>query len=181
MRTVSLDTERLDDLPAKCCVVNVSPLLRELILRSVAFEQPYSESGREARMAAVLVDELRSAAEAPLHLPALRDPRAGKIAAALRKNPADARGLEEWAHEAGASARTLARLFREETGMTFGGWRQQVRLLSALERLASGDAVTNVALDCGYESPSAFIAMFRRALGVTPGKYFATADEDKAT
>lgn len=177
MRTVYLDTDRLDDLPSRCCVVNVSPLLRELILRSVAFEQPYCESGPEARMAAVLVDELRSAPEAPLYLPALRDPRAGKIAAALRENPADPRGLEEWAHEAGASARTLARLFREETGMTFGGWRQQVRLLAALERLARGDAVTNVAFDCGYESPSAFIAMFRRALGVTPGKYFVTADE----
>lgn len=73
---------------------------------------------------------------------------------------------------AGASARTLARIFREETGMTFGHWRQQIRLLAALERLAGGEAVTIVALECGYESPSSFIAMFRRALGVTPGKYF---------
>jgi AraC-like DNA-binding protein/quercetin dioxygenase-like cupin family protein len=178
MRTVYVDTDRIEGLPSACCVVNVSPLLRALILRTVSFEQPYDESGPEARMAAVLVDELRSAPEAPLHLPALRDVRARKIAAALRENPGDPRSLKEWSREAGASERTLARLFREEAGMTFGSWRQQVRLLAALERLASGDSVTNVALDCGYESPSAFIAMFRRALGVTPGQYFASPREE---
>jgi len=177
MRTVYLDTERIDNLPSGCCVVNVSPLLRELILRGVAFEQPYKESGPEARLAAVLIDELRSAPEEPLHLPALSDTRAQKIAAALRENPADSRSLEEWSKGAGASERTLARLFRDETGMTFGAWRQQVRLVAALERLAGGQPVTKVAYDCGYESPSAFIAMFRRALGVTPGKYFAVADD----
>ena len=173
MRTVYLDPDRVAGLPTACCVVNVSPLLRELILRVVSCEQPYDEDGPVARAAAVLVDELRGASEAPLHLPAVRDPRAQRIATALRQNPADPRSLEEWASEVGASARTLARLFKEETDMTFGGWRQQVRLIAALERLAAGQSVTNVAFDCGYESPSAFIAMFRRALGVTPGKYFA--------
>ena len=74
---------------------------------------------------------------------------------------------------AGASARTLSRLFVKETDMTFGAWRQQARLLKALEMLAGGHGVTVAALELGYQSPSAFIAMFRRALGVSPGRYFA--------
>ena len=155
----------------------VSALLRELILRMVSSEQPYDEAGPVARAAAVLIDELRVAPEAPLHLPAMTDERVQRIATALTADPGDSRRLEEWASEVGASARTLARLFKEETDMTFGGWRQQVRLIAALERLAAGQPVTNVAFDCGYESPSAFIAMFRRALGVTPGRYFASAAE----
>jgi AraC-like DNA-binding protein len=93
---------------------------------------------------------------------------------AILAAPADARALEAWAAEAGASARTLARLFQRETGMSFAQWRQQARLLESLRRLAAGDAVTAVAIDCGYRSPSAFAAMFRRALGVAPTAYFGT-------
>jgi AraC-like DNA-binding protein len=82
--------------------------------------------------------------------------------------------LEQWARSAGASGRTLARLFRRETGMSFGAWRQQARLIEALTRLGAGEPVTHVALDLGYDSPSAFTAMFRRSLGVTPSRYFAS-------
>jgi AraC-like DNA-binding protein len=82
------------------------------------------------------------------------------------------RTLDEWSAAAGASSRTLARLFRKETGMSFGAWRQQARLLDALRRLATGEAVTNVALDLGYASPSAFTSMFRRTLGRAPSRYF---------
>src|SRR5262249_41052109 len=85
----------------------------------------------------------------------------------------DGRSLAGWARPAAASSRTLARLFRSETGLSFRAWRQQLRLLRALERLADGEAVTSVALDVGFESPSAFVAMFRRALGTPPGRYFA--------
>ena len=86
-------------------------------------------------------------------------------AEAMLSDPADNRGLEDWSRFAGASPRTLARLFQSETGMTFRAWRQQLRLQRALEMLTEGQAVTSVALDLGYDSPSAFIAMFRRALG----------------
>ncbi|MBV8537016.1 MAG: helix-turn-helix transcriptional regulator, partial [Alphaproteobacteria bacterium] len=96
-----------------------------------------------------------------------------KLCEALRGRPADARTLAEWGKLVGASARTLARAFLKETGMSFAAWRAQVRLLAALARLAGGEKVTSVALDLGYESPSAFIAMFRRQLGVTPSRYFA--------
>ena len=90
---------------------------------------------------------------------------------AARPDPADGRDLAEWGRDAGASTRTLARLFQAETGMSFGRWRQRRRLLAALERLAAGEPVTGVALDLGYASPSAFIAMFRRTLGAPPTRY----------
>jgi len=100
-----------------------------------------------------------------------RDKRIRKVVEALLSDPADNRGFEDWSRFAGASQRTLARLFQSETGMTFRAWRQQLRLQRALEMLTEGQAVTSVALDLGYDSPSAFIAMFRRALGASPTRY----------
>ena len=108
---------------------------------------------------------------APLDLPLPRDRRALAVAEALIASPADGRYLEALGRAVGASDRTLARLFRRETGLTFGRWRQRRRLLAELERLAGGESVTAVALDLGYERPSAFIAMFRRALGASPTRY----------
>jgi len=90
---------------------------------------------------------------------------------AIIDNPADSRELADWAKKVGASKRTLVRLFPEQTGMTFREWRQQRRLLHALELLATGESVTNIALELGYENTSAFIAMFRRCLGTTPRRY----------
>ncbi len=170
MRTVYVEPGYLPDAPAACCVVQVTPLLRELVLRAVGFTG--AGSGAETRLTAVLVDEIRAAPAAPLHLPEPRDPRLRAVTQALLRDPGDARGLEAWSRRAGASARTLARGFRRETGLGFGAWRQQARLLRALELLAEGQAVTQVALELGYAGPSAFIAMFRRALGSTPGRYF---------
>lgn len=175
MRTLYLEGKATAGLPATCAVVQVRPLLRELILQAVAIPQPYPASGREARLVAVLVDELTAARTAPLHLPMPRDPRLVAVTGPLAADPADKRPLAAWARTAGASARTLARLFPRETGLSFAHWRQQARLLRALERLAAGEAVTTVALDLGYESPSAFITMFRSRLGATPGRYFADA------
>jgi AraC-like DNA-binding protein len=93
------------------------------------------------------------------------------VAAVLRANPSDPRPLAEIVGR-GASLRTIERLFQVETGMTFGRWRQQLRLVEALRLLAVGEPVTSVALDVGYESPSAFVSAFRRTFGVTPGRYF---------
>jgi AraC-like DNA-binding protein/quercetin dioxygenase-like cupin family protein len=156
-------------LPATCCVVNIPPLLRELILASV--EAPGS-SRRRRLMTALILDEIRAATVAPLHLPEPSDPRLVRITGALREHPGDPRTLCAWSREAGASTRTLSRLFLSETGMTFRQWQRQARLLAALVRLAEGAPVTTVAFDLGYESPSAFISAFRRALGKTPRRYF---------
>jgi len=172
MRSLYIDQEAVPGLPQSCCVVNVTPLLRELILAAIELPPLYPLGGREERIAALILDEIGSSSTAPLHLPEPRDPRLRRIAAALRADPADGRTLFDWGREVGASARTLARRFQAETGLSFGQWRQQARLLEALVRLAGGASVTAAAFDLGYDSPSAFIAMFRRALGATPGRYF---------
>ena len=175
MRTLYLRPEAVPWLPEACRVVAVPPLLRELILRTTALARLDDPDGRGGRLVAVILDELRQLATAPLHLPMPEDPRLRRVARALADHPADARTLAAWAREAGASPRTLTRRFQAETGMSFRHWQRQARLLAALVRLAEGRSVTDVALDLGYDSPSAFIAMFRRALGTTPGRYFDDA------
>ncbi|ALV80270.1 helix-turn-helix transcriptional regulator [Pseudomonas aeruginosa] len=156
--------------------VMVSPLLRELIVRAAGLPLLYDERGREGRLMAVLLDELEWSREQPLALPDPGDRRLGRVCQALLENPADPRGLEEWARYVGASSRTLARLFLSELGVTFVHWRHQVRLAAALPRLAAGEAVARIAVDLGYQTPSAFSAMFRRLTGSTPSRYFALSD-----
>ena len=178
VRTLYLDPSLLRAPFRTCCVVQVSPLLRELILRVIEFVQPYGLDGPEARIAAVVADEIRAARTAPLHLPSPKDPRLLAITARLANDPADERTLAQWSRTAGASPRTLARLFQKETGLSFARWRHQACLLRALELLAAGNSVTAVAIDLGYDSVSAFITMFRESLGTTPGRYFAAATLD---
>ena len=120
---------------------------------------------------AVILDQLSRLEPTPLYMPLPADPRLRRITDHLARNPGNRTGLTRFATKAGASARTLARLFVRETGLTFGAWRQQAQLLKALGFLADGRPVTVIALDLGYENPSAFIAMFRRAVGVSPGRY----------
>lgn len=159
-------------LPRECGVVTVSPLLRELILHAVQLSPDYDEAGPDGRLMQVILDQIQALPIAPLHLPLSDEPRLRAIMSALQADPANSRSLEEWGVRVGASARTLGRLFLAQTGFTFGQWRQQVRLLAALEGLAQGRSVTAVAADLGYEKQSAFITMFKRALGKTPGRFF---------
>lgn len=172
MRTLYIRADIAAPLPRQCCVIAVSPLLRELILRAVELPLLYDEAGPEGRVMALVLDEIRALPALPLHLPWPEDGRLRQLCAAIQADPASERTLEQWAGGVGASSRTLARLFRKETGMSFGVWRQQVRLVEALGRLATGQKVTAVALDLGYQSPSAFTSMFRRALGRAPTRYF---------
>ncbi len=173
MRTLYIEPDAVAALPRACCVVAVSPLLRELILRASAAPLLYDEAGPDGRVMALILDELRVLPVLPLHLPMPQDARLAKISRAILDDPASALTLQAWGRRVGASSRTLARLFLRETGMTFGRWRQQARLLEALSRLAQGQSVTTIALDLGYDSPSAFTFMFRRALGRTPSAYFS--------
>jgi AraC-like DNA-binding protein len=147
-------------------------LLRELILRAMELPLLYDRNGPEGRLIRLILDEIRVLPILPLHLPVPSEPRLAKICRALLDHPEDRREIEVWGRIVGASGRTLARLFQREIGMSFGAWRQQARLIEALARLGTGEPVTTVALDLGYESPSAFTAMFRRSLGVTPSRYF---------
>ena len=163
--------EDLEGLPEDCQVIAVSALLRELIAALAGARLDYAPDGPEARLVAVILDQLRAPVVATLHLPIPGAPRLRPIVEAVLADPADPRGLKDWARVAGASARTLARLFEAEAGMGFRAWRRQVRLHAALARLSAGEAVTSVAFAVGYDSPSAFIAMFRRALGTSPQRY----------
>ncbi len=172
VRNVYISPDAAIDLPDRCQVINITSLLRELILALADLDILYHEDGADGRLVSVFLDQLKTIPEAPLHLPHPNSKPLQKIANSLRADPADKRSMEEWASILGLSARTLARRFRAETGMTFGQWRQQVRLLAALTRIAQGDPVAHIAQDLGYDSQSAFINMFRKALGKTPGQYF---------
>lgn len=176
MRTLYLEPDAIGGALDRCSVVTISPLLREIIVRIVAMQVAHPLGSPEERLIEVLLDELRSVEQTPLCLPTPADPRLRLVTDRLVAHPGETRGLREWARVAGASPRTLDRLFRRETDMSFTTWRQQLRLLRALEMLAANEPVTVVALALGYESTSAFIAMFRRCLGQTPGRYFGTSE-----
>jgi AraC-like DNA-binding protein len=172
MRSLYFKPGMARSLPRECCVVNVPPLLRELILHTIDIGMLNRAIPEHARLIGVLIDQLRVLSTVPLQLPQPADARACKVAALLDANPGEKLSLRKIATQAGASPRTIERLFRVETNMTFAKWRERLRLLRALRLLAAGEAVTNVALDLGYASPSAFIAMFRRAFGTTPSRYY---------
>ena len=149
--------------------VAVSGLLAELIAHlGVAG----LDAGRRTRAEAVLIDLLQPLRVATIELRMPRDPRALDVAAALVRDPASRRTLGQWGHEVGASERTLARAFLAETGVSFGRWRTQLRLQAALPTLAEGGSVASASDRAGYESPSAFVAAFRRETGMTPAEYF---------
>lgn len=175
LKTLYILPRAAPHMPDACRVVPVSPLLRELIIHACTFPRDYDPHGAHGRVMAVILDQMRELATAPLYLPMPRDPRLAVVCRHLLDDPGDRRTLPELASRAGAVDRTLLRLFLKETGLTFRIWRRQARLLAALRKLAAGEPVMAVAMDLGYESQSAFIAMFKRALGVTPGRYFAPA------
>ncbi len=156
------------DQPA---VIGVGPLLRELIITYT--RQPAERTAEHRRLRAVLLDQLRHSAQAPVNVPAAKDPRLVAVCAILRDNPADNRTLARLGAEAGVSDRTLTRLCKAELGMSFPQWRTQLRLHHALRLLAEGTPVTVVAHQCGWASSSAFIDVFRRAFGHTPGAHRA--------
>jgi AraC-like DNA-binding protein len=166
-------------LPGSCRVVEISPLLREILRRAMRLTTLDRRIAAERHLLDVLLDELTVLPLVPLDLPMPRDPRGVRAAGLIRAEPAAPHTLAEVARASAASARTLERLFRSETGLPFGIWRQRARLLHALQLLAGGGAVAEVANAVGYESTSAFVAAFRRALGTTPGRYFKKAANEE--
>jgi AraC-like DNA-binding protein len=158
-------------LPRACAIVEVSPLLRELVAHVSAIGDLDRRKITHARLIGVLIDQLVIAPGAPLQLPELRDPRARQVAEILRERPETGASVGALARAAGTSARTIERLFLVETKMTIGDWRRQLRLLHAVRLLASGSAVGASARAAGYASPSAFIAAFRKKFGKTPRRY----------
>jgi len=172
MRSVYVRPDAAPHLPARPQAVGVSPLLRELVQAAVDVPSPYRPDSRDGRLMRLVLDELQALPELPLHLPQPTEPRLARICARILAHPEDVSTLASWARELGVDAKTIQRLFTRETGMTFGQWRQQARLLHGLERLALGEKVVDVALALGYDSPSAFAAMFKRQFGQPPSVYF---------
>jgi AraC-like DNA-binding protein len=149
-------------------VLVVRPLLRELL---VAYTRdPQDRSAARRRLRSVLLDQLRASPQQGIRLPVARDPRLVAACGLLLADPADRRSLAQLGAAVGVSQRTLTRLFGEEMGMTFPQWRTQLRLHLALRLLAEGLPVTTVGHRCGWSTTSAFIDVFRRALGHTPGR-----------
>ena len=159
------------DLPKRCCTLSISPLLRELIVELSDRAEP--DEARHERLAKLLLTELPRMPVQQLHLPISSEPRLRRIAETLAENPSDRSTLVDWAARVALSESSLARLVVRETGLTFGRWRQQLHLIVALRELAAGATVQQVSAELGYESVTAFITMFKKALGKPPARYLA--------
>ncbi|MBP1129125.1 MULTISPECIES: AraC family transcriptional regulator [Serratia] len=171
-RALLVDPLARADLPARCEVVQISPLLRELIICAMDIAVDYPVGGREERIMELILDELRVLPILPLNLPEPRSEALLSLCRHIQQSLAHPWELEHAAGYINVSGRTLSRRFQRETGLRFGDWVRRARLLAALNALAAGHSVLEVALDLGYDSPSAFSAMFRRVLGVAPSAYF---------
>lgn len=174
MRSLLLAPDAAPKLLGETQAVGISALLRELIRAAMDVRQPYLPGTRDGRVMRLILDELRALPVLPLHLQMPTDARLLQICDALQLQLDDASTMADWAQRLVVDVKTIQRLFVKETGMTFGQWRQQARLLRALELLATGQKVIDVALALGYDSPSAFASMFRKQFGQTPSQFFST-------
>jgi AraC-like DNA-binding protein len=170
MRTLYFTGAENAALPGECCAIEVTALLRELVLEAVERCPIDEDDAVSMRLVEVTIDRLAEARTLPLQLPLPRDPRALRLAEALSADPANPASLAELARAAGASPRTIQRLFLAETGLPFAQWRQRQRLLHGASALGEGKSVTEAGLEAGYAGTSAFIAAFRRHFGVTPSR-----------
>ena len=163
----------------RCRVLEVSPLLRELVLQletdPAVRPETDSELAREALISRLIVDELHRARALRLGVELPGDPRLRRLCEAMLNEPGRHAGLEAWSAEVGASARTVSRLFREQLGTSFAQWRSQVLLAHALSMAARSKPMSHIAAELGYASASAFTAMVTRTVGMPPSRFFAEA------
>lgn len=154
-----------------CRVFEVSNLLKALILETGSFGTNYELEGRSGRIVELLLGEIDRMPDVPHQVAMPGDPRLLRVCGPILDDPSDPRDIDDWSQVAGMARRTFTRSFKRETGMGFAMWRQQVRLMDAMALLSSGSPITQVAFEVGYDSPSSFSAMFRRAFGVSPSQY----------
>jgi AraC-like DNA-binding protein len=171
LRTLYIATDPRMALPAKTTVVQVSPLMRELITAIVARPRDYEERGSDGRLVAVLIDQIAASRALPLNLPIPKSESLLKLAYRILDQPADVPNVAHLAQSLNMSSRTLERQFKAETGLSMRSFRRQAKLFKALELLSSNTPVSRISDALGFGEPSAFIAMFKTAFGVTPGRY----------
>ena len=165
------DNALLDKLPAKSCVLTINNFLKVLILEANQITFDYDWNGTDGRLLQLILDRLSLAPAVIFQLPFPKDPRLLTMLSALQKEPSLGHNLAQWGKIVGASTRSLSRLFKNETGLSYRVWRQRLNIQIALSELSKGTSVTNISLHLGYESPSAFIHMFKENTGVTPKNY----------
>jgi AraC-like DNA-binding protein/quercetin dioxygenase-like cupin family protein len=171
LQTLYVSADAAPELSRRTTVLQVGPLMRELMNVIVARPRLHDEGGADGRLVSVLLDQLSTAAALPLNLPMPKSHELLSIAADLLEAPTRAPSLSELAHATRRSPRTLERQFKSETGLSLRSFRRQAKLLRSLELLSSDMSVSAVSDQLGFGEPSAFIAMFRAAFGVTPGRY----------
>lgn len=171
MRNLYIACDRASSVRLQVATLEVSPLLSHLIAHIQSLRMLDPSIPEHDHLACVLIDLIGSAPSVDMALPQPKDERAVRLAAYIRDNPADKRDLDTLAKEFGASLRTMQRYFAAETGIPLDSWRQKAKLIHSVATLSAGASVTDAALDCGYEGPSAFVAAFKKHFGVTPGRF----------
>jgi AraC-like DNA-binding protein len=169
--TIWIEPRRRLRLPDDCRVVEISTLMRSLLIAATEVEAEYDAKGRDGTLMALLLHELVRLPVLPLSLNFPTHKRLADRCREFLKNPGPHDTIEDWSDALGMSRRTFTRLFKNETGLSFAAWRQQACLFAALPRLAANEPITQIALDLGYESPAAFTTMFKRLQGVPPSQY----------
>ena len=173
MRSLYINTVAAEGMPSSCVVLNVTPLLRELVVRAVALPERYDDEGDDGLLMKLLMAEIRRLPQCALDLPLPESPDLTGLCERILADLSTRRPCDFDATDMNTSTRTLYRRFLRETGITFARWKQQARLLESIRRLAEGTPVTTVAMDLGYESASAFSTMFRRSLGIAPRAFIS--------
>jgi AraC-like DNA-binding protein len=176
VRLVTVPVALCGELVAHPSVFEVGPLLREALLALT--DRSGFRPGAYERLLAVVIDELSEPPEQSLHLPEPRDDRLRAVTDLLHADPSRAGTLAGLGRAAGASERTLSRLFHSELGMSFHRWRTILRIHHALVHLTNGRSVTDTAMECGWSNPSSFIEAFTAIVGQTPGRYQADLRDD---
>ncbi|AYR19757.1 AraC family transcriptional regulator [Alcaligenes faecalis] len=163
----------LDQLPDHCCTLDVSPMVREMIIHLSDLNADYEPGSSTHRLALVLLETLNQMPSRQLHVPVPEDKVLQTIAQHMQQQPDTRPTMADWAKELAMSERTLARHMLKQTGMSFGRWRQQFMIMLALQKLGSGMSVKSTARELGYTSISAFIRVFKSILGQTPSRYIS--------
>lgn len=161
------------DMPETCCTLKISPLVRELIMTLATRTHRERQEPATQRLVQVLFDELPRQPQMQLQLPVSAHPKIRQMVDSMEHFPEQRQTLTEWAQTFAMSERNLARLVVKETGLSFRRWRQQMQLILAVRLLINGHAVQHIAQTLGYDSTTAFITMFKKGLGQTPGRYLA--------